>query len=219
MNKCTLIAVVGASALASSWSAQAKVAEPGVHGKVTADMFWGSTKIRETRQEDDEIPVLSAQIEHDVPYLPNFRIRYTALDTQYIAYDKFDYTFYYRPLRTENLELDLGFTLTDYRNSFYEDTETNDSGDFDGIIFSWYANALIAVPNTNLAVIGEFDFGETSDIKSADLTGGLQYTFDLDSVDLVVRGGYRVMDYTFKEFDSKAYGFVDGWFVGGQVAF
>ncbi|OBT16369.1 hypothetical protein A9264_11135 [Vibrio sp. UCD-FRSSP16_10] len=219
MNRCTFVAVVGACALASSWAVQAKEAQPGIHGKVTADMFWGSTKIRETRQDDDELPVLSAQIEHDVPYLPNFRIRYTGLDTTYIAHDKFDYTFYYRPLRTENLELDAGFTLTDYRDSSFYDEDSGQRIDFDGVIFSWYANALIQVPNTNFAVIGEFDYGETSDIKSADVTGGVQYTFALTSADIVLRGGYRVLDYTFKSIDDKAYGFVDGWFVGAQVAF
>ncbi|CAM4039408.1 MULTISPECIES: TIGR04219 family outer membrane beta-barrel protein [Vibrio] len=219
MSKWTLIAAIGTAALGASWSVQAKVIEPGVHGKVTADMFWGSTKIRETRFADDELPVLSAQIEHDVPYLPNFRIRYTGLDTDFLAHDKFDYTFYYRPLRTENLEFDAGFTLTDYRDSRFYDPETNTTIDFDSVIFSWFANALIQVPNSNFAVIGEFDFGETDELKSADLTGAIQYTVAFDSADIVLRGGYRVLDYTFKEVDKKAYGFVDGWFAGVQVAF
>ncbi|CAM3109972.1 TIGR04219 family outer membrane beta-barrel protein [Vibrio rarus] len=219
MNRYTLIAVVGVGALTSSWSVQAKVLEPGIHAKVSADMFWGSSKIREIRLQDDELPVLSAQIEHDVPYLPNFRIRYTGLDTTSLKHDKFDYTFYYRPLRTENMELDAGFTLTDYRDSLFYDQETNSTIDFDGVIFSWYANALIQVPNTNFAVIGEFDFGETDKLKSADLTAGMQYSIEFSATDVILRGGYRVLDYTFKDVDSKAYGFVDGWFVGAQVAF
>ncbi|GAM65916.1 ABC-type Fe3+-hydroxamate transport system [Vibrio ishigakensis] len=74
-------------------------------------MYWGSTKIRETRKEDDDIPSFSASIEHDVPYLPNFRLRYTKLDTPDLAHDKYDYTFYYRPLRTDALEFDVGFTF------------------------------------------------------------------------------------------------------------
>ncbi|WP_261816109.1 TIGR04219 family outer membrane beta-barrel protein [Vibrio gallicus] len=218
MNKCTLVTVVSVSALAMPISAQAQPEDYGLQGSVTADVFWGSTKIKETRKEDDTIPSFSASIEHDVPYLPNFRLRYTKLDTPDIAHDKYDYTFYYRPLRTDNLALDLGFTLSDYRNSFYR-YDATESGDFDSTIFSWYANALIAVPNSNFAVIGEFDFGETSKIKSADMTAGIQYRIECDSIDVIFRGGYRVLDYTFKEYDKKAYGFVDGWFLGSKITF
>ncbi|GAM69802.1 ABC-type Fe3+-hydroxamate transport system [Vibrio sp. JCM 19236] len=218
MNKCTLVAALTASALAMPATAQAQQAKSGLQGSFTADMYWGSTKIRETRKEDDDIPSFSASIEHDVPYLPNFRLRYTKLDTPDLAHDKYDYTFYYRPLRTDALEFDVGFTLSDYRNSFYR-YEPGQEGDFDSVIFSWYADTLIRVPNTNFAIVGEFDYGETDEIKSADVTGAIQYTFSFQPVDVSIRGGYRVLDYTFKEYDKKAYGFVDGWFAGVKFEF
>lgn len=59
MNKCTLVAALTASALAMPATAQAQQAKSGLQGSFTADMYWGSTKIRETRKEDDDIPSFS----------------------------------------------------------------------------------------------------------------------------------------------------------------
>ncbi len=201
-----------------SFSSGAAEQEKNWSVALTADGVWASTKIRDIRDEDTTMPSFAAAIEHQLPYLPNFRVRYTGLDSEKIKHDKTDLTFYWRPLRTDNLDFDVGFTLTDYANSFYFYDE-NSQGEFDDFIFSWFASMAIRVPSTDLYLVSEFDYGETDAIKTADVSAGLQYNLPFDAVDVALRGGYRVLDYTFYEFGDKAYGFVDGWYAGASIKF
>ena len=93
MNKMPLIALVGMLSLSSAVSAEE---EFSYTAKVGADMWWGSTKLNEVRQdEDSNSPSVYFAFEHNAPMLPNASFRYTSIDTDALAFDKYDYTFYY----------------------------------------------------------------------------------------------------------------------------
>jgi outer membrane protein len=223
MKSRTRLLILGALAVGTS---PVFANDLGLQGSVGVDANWGSTKIGtpsdgDVRRNEEVYPAIYGSLIHEVPYLPNVKLRYTQLETEYISHDKFDYTFFWRSFRSDVLKLDLGFTFSDYRNSeFIYDKENNIGGDFDDTIFSWYANGEIHFPGTNLAMIGEFDFGETDLIKTADVMAGMQYTLPIEKVDLAIRGGYRVLDYTFYEYhDKNSTGFVDGWFLGLKADF
>ncbi|MBM7038193.1 TIGR04219 family outer membrane beta-barrel protein [Vibrio ulleungensis] len=186
--------------------------------ELAADAIWASTKINDVRDEDDTLPSFYADIEHDIAYVPNFRLRYTGIDTAKLKHDKTDFTFYWRPLRTENLLFDAGFTLSNYANSYFEYSDSS-KGDFDDTVFSWFAAMGVRVPSTNLHFISEFDFADTSSMKSTDLTVGAHYDIPLDRVSLGLRGGYRVLDYVLKDFGEKPYGFAHGWYAGASIKF
>ncbi|MCG9565944.1 TIGR04219 family outer membrane beta-barrel protein [Vibrio chagasii] len=221
MNKMPLIALVGMLSLSSAVSAEE---EFSYTAKVGADMWWGSTKLNEVRQdEDSNSPSVYFAFEHNAPMLPNASFRYTSIDTDALAFDKYDYTFYYTLLEHKLMNFDAGLTFTQYSDSNYIEPQKGTLSSFDEFTWSFYGNAEINVPDTNFDIIGTMEFGDSSGIKSADLMAGVQYRIPVSESEIALRGGYRVIDLDSDEFfDSelgKNFVMVDGWFAGAEVRF
>ncbi|PTP11788.1 iron-hydroxamate ABC transporter substrate-binding protein [Vibrio sp. 10N.286.51.C3] len=221
MNKMPLIALVGMLSLSSAVSA---AEEFSYTAKVGADMWWGSTKLNEVRQDDDSnSPSLYFAFEHNAPMLPNASFRYTSVDADSLAFDKYDYTFYYTLLDHKLMNFDAGVTFTQYSNSNYIEPKTSTQATFDEFTWSFYGNAEINVPDTNFDIIGTMEFGDSSGIKSTDLMAGVQYRIPVSESEIALRGGYRVIDLDSDEFFSselgKSFVMVDGWFAGAEVCF
>lgn len=221
MNKMPLIALVGMLSLSSAVSAEE---EFSYTAKVGADMWWGSTKLNEVRQdEDSNSPSVYFAFEHNAPMLPNASFRYTSIDTDALAFDKYDYTFYYTFLEHKLMNFDAGLTFTQYSNSNYIEPQKGTQASFDEFTWSFYGNAEINVPDTNFDIIGTMEFGDSSGIKSTDLMAGVQYRIPVSESEIALRGGYRVIDLDSDEFfDSelgKNFVMVDGWFAGAEVRF
>lgn len=222
MNKMPLIALVGMLSLSSAVSAEE---EFSYTAKVGADMWWGSTKLNEVRQDDDSnSPSLYFAFEHNAPMLPNASFRYTSVDADSLAFDKYDYTFYYTLLDHKLMNFDAGVTFTQYSNSNYVEPKTDGAQtSFDEFTWSFYGNAEINVPDTNFDIIGTMEFGDSSGIKSTDLMAGVQYRIPVAETEIALRGGYRVIDLDSEEFFSSEVGkefvMVDGWFAGAEVRF
>ncbi|EDK26133.1 hypothetical protein VSWAT3_10236 [Vibrionales bacterium SWAT-3] len=221
MNKMPLIALVGMLSLSSAVSAEE---EFSYTAKVGADMWWGSTKLNEVRQdEDSNSPSVYFAFEHNAPMLPNASFRYTSIDTDALAFDKYDYTFYYTLLEHKLMNFDAGLTFTQYSNSNYIEPQKGTQSSFDEFTWSFYGNAEINVPDTNFDIIGTMEFGDSSGIKSTDLMAGVQYRIPVSESEIALRGGYRVIDLDSDEFfDSelgKNFVMVDGWFAGAEVRF
>ncbi len=221
MNKMPLIALVGMLSLSSAVFA---AEEFSYTAKVGADMWWGSTKLNEVRQdEDSNSPSVYFAFEHNAPMLPNASFRYTSIDTDALAFDKYDYTFYYTLLEHKLMNFDAGLTFTQYSNSNYIEPQKGTQASFDEFTWSFYGNAEINVPDTNFDIIGTMEFGDSSGIKSTDLMAGVQYRIPVSESEIALRGGYRVIDLDSDEFfDSelgKNFVMVDGWFAGAEVRF
>lgn len=221
MNKMPLIALVGMLSLSSAVSAEE---EFSYTAKVGADMWWGSTKLNEVRQdEDSNSPSVYFAFEHNAPMLPNASFRYTSIDTDALAFDKYDYTFYYTLLEHKLMNFDAGLTFTQYSNSNYIEPQKGTQASFDEFTWSFYGNAEINVPDTNFDIIGTMEFGDSSGIKSTDLMAGVQYRIPVSESEIALRGGYRVIDLDSDEFfDSelgKNFVMVDGWFAGAEIRF
>ncbi|MFA0037954.1 TIGR04219 family outer membrane beta-barrel protein [Vibrio sp. 10N.261.52.A1] len=221
MNKMPLIALVGMLSLSSAVSAEE---EFSYTAKVGADMWWGSTKLNEVRQdEDSNSPSVYFAFEHNAPMLPNASFRYTSIDTDALAFDKYDYTFYYTLLEHKLMNFDAGLTFTQYSNSNYIEPQKGTQASFDEFTWSFYGNAEINVPDTNFDIIGTMEFGDSSGIKSTDLMAGVQYRIPVSESEIALRGGYRVIDLDSDEFfDSelgKNFVMIDGWFAGAEVRF
>ncbi|MFZ3410638.1 TIGR04219 family outer membrane beta-barrel protein [Vibrio chagasii] len=221
MNKMPLIALVGMLSLSSAVSAEE---EFSYTAKIGADMWWGSTKLNEVRQdEDSNSPSVYFAFEHNAPMLPNASFRYTSIDTDALAFDKYDYTFYYTLLEHKLMNFDAGLTFTQYSNSNYIEPQKGTQSSFDEFTWSFYGNAEINVPDTNFDIIGTMEFGDSSGIKSTDLMAGVQYRIPVSESEIALRGGYRVIDLDSDEFfDSelgKNFVMVDGWFAGAEVRF
>lgn len=222
MNKMPLIALVGMLSLSSAVSAEEAFSYTA---KVGADIWWGSTKLNEVRQDDDSnSPSLYVAFEHNAPMLPNASFRYTSVDADSLAFDKYDYTFYYTLLDHKLMNFDAGVTFTQYSNSNYIEPKANGAQtSFDEFTWSFYGNAEINVPDTNFDIIGTMEFGDSSGIKSTDLMAGVQYRIPVSKSEIALRGGYRVIDLDSDEFFSselgKSFVMVDGWFAGAEVRF
>ncbi|WP_261885179.1 TIGR04219 family outer membrane beta-barrel protein [Vibrio pomeroyi] len=221
MNKMPLIALVGMLSLSSAVAAEE---EFSYTAKVGADMWWGSTKLNEVRQdEDSNSPSVYFAFEHNAPMLPNASFRYTSIDTDALAFDKYDYTFYYTLLEHKLMNFDAGVTFTQYSNSNYIEPQTITQTSFDEFTWSFYGNAEINVPDTNFDIIGTMEFGDSSGIKSTDLMAGVQYRIPVSESEIALRGGYRVIDLDSDEFFKsdlgKSFVMVDGWFAGAEVRF
>jgi len=221
MSKTPLIALMGMMFSATAMSADS---ESFYSAKVGTDMWWGSTKVNEVRRDDSSAPSLYFAFEHQFPMLPNASIRYTTVDANYMAFDKYDYTFYYNLLEHELLHFDAGITLSQYGNTKYIDAaDSSNNSTFDELTWNFYGYGEINVPNTRIDIIGSMEFGDSSGIKSTDLMAGAQYRLPVDGVEIALRGGYRVIDLEAPDmFDSslgKPFVFVDGWFAGAEVRF
>ncbi|MCZ4311495.1 TIGR04219 family outer membrane beta-barrel protein [Vibrio sp. 10N.222.54.F12] len=240
MNKMPLIALVGMLSLSSAVSAEE---EFSYTTKIGADMWWGSTKLNEARSSDSNSPSLYFAFEHNAPKLPNASFRYSTVDTTLLAFDKYDYTFYYTMLDHKLMNFDAGVTFTQYANSHYKDPYSSKTTSFDEFTWSFYGNAEINVPNTHLDIIGTMEFGDSNGIKSTDLMAGVQYRIPVADTEIALRGGYRVIDLDSDKFFSselnkpletdkepdplddpkpgppKSFVMVDGWFAGVEVRF
>lgn len=196
------------------------LAEESYNGEVAIEQWWGGSKIDGNREDKDQTLSFYAALETDLNYLPHLKVRYSHVDVKYTELEKYDYSLYYSVLEHDVLHFDLGLTLSSYTDTRYNNKETNQEFDFDGGIWSIYASGTIKVPNTNVNIIGQYDFADRDNKKMADFTAGLNYSLLLQPIKLSLRGGYRVMDYTFfKESDKQATVFIDGWFIGIQANF
>lgn len=207
------------SALLFSSSALAS----SIRTTVGADAWFGDTKIDEQRRDHATAANLFVAIEHDQPYLPYASLRYTSIDADYAGFDKYDFSFYYRVLEREHMLFDAGVSLTKYSDSHYRTSiSPQPSYSFNELTFNWYAYAELSIPNTDFDIIGQFDFGNSKDIKRADVLAGVQYQAS-DTV--AIRAGYRVVDLEFDDLAnetpevSESLIFVDGFFVGAEFRF
>ncbi|WP_217516100.1 TIGR04219 family outer membrane beta-barrel protein [Vibrio metschnikovii] len=220
MNRIKTI-LCGVAVCVSS-SALAEEAAYGV--KVGAEMWWGKTKIDNVRYDTAQVPVISFAVEHSFDYWPNMSFRYSHVDAQTVTFDKYDYTLYYRLLDRQSLRFNAGVMLSQYRSTDYRAPD-NQHYDFNDLTFNWFGYAELSIPNSNVDIIGQIDFGESKGIKSADMTAGIQYVIDNPTYPLSLKAGYRVIDLEFTNLatqspqTSESLVFVDGWFIGAEMRF
>lgn len=190
---------------------------------IGADAWLADSKIDDQRRDDDIAPNVFITLEHDLDYVPYVSLRYSSVDGDYAGFDKYDFSFYYRLLERDNMLFDTGVTFTQYNNSYYYAIQSPEQKyDFDELTFNLYAYAELALPNSSFDIIGQFDFGNSKEIKRADVLAGVQYRVN-DEV--AIRAGYRVVDLeldnlaTLMPDVAESLIFVNGFFVGAEYRF
>ncbi|USD65040.1 TIGR04219 family outer membrane beta-barrel protein [Vibrio sp. SCSIO 43136] len=211
------LAFVGLAATSTGLAAQ----ESELNFRFGID-YWGArTQVeqsKETIHQDSveaRVPFYLA-IEHNYPYVPNFRVRYTPVEGEYIEYNKYDYTLYYDIIEHDLMHFDIGATWSTYADGDYRNPAQTERT-FTKRIFSWHANAEINVPNSDFSIIGEFDFANRSGNKTADLTAGVRYDFDIEKFDAAIRGGYRATEYKFDFMADNDFYLTHGFFIGVEL--
>ncbi|NLS13463.1 TIGR04219 family outer membrane beta-barrel protein [Vibrio sp. SM6] len=205
-------------------SAENGKSSPDIHiaGMVGFDVWQASAKNDEVRGNDDTAAGMQVALETSLPYVPHLKLRYLPVNTGDVQFDKSDVTFYYPLIAHKLMDFNGGLTLSNYADAQWSQPSNGARHSFDEMVFGWYADATIRVPNSGFAIIGEFDFGNTAGIKHADVTAGAQYTVSKFGGEWQLRAGYRVIDLMLTDVGTATGEhkvFVDGWFAGVHYRF
>lgn len=127
-------------------------------------------------------------VEHFIPLLPNAKLKYSDLSTEYADSTKVDSSaanaiLYYELFDNDLFEFDFGLAYTRLEMA------VNLSSD----IAQAYGAAKIHIPATGIHAFAEVISGSVTDDSATDAELGLAYTFNPDSVllNFAVRAGYR----------------------------
>ncbi|WP_318479559.1 TIGR04219 family outer membrane beta-barrel protein [Photobacterium leiognathi] len=208
--KKVMLSVAAAVALASAVPAQADTLL-GV--KVGADAWFANAKV-DGNKSDDISGSYYASIEHFIPLVPNFMVRYNNIDTGNVAFEQSDLTAYYEILDNDLVALDLGVTVSKFGS-----VKLNNDDRFSDWQPTLYGNAEIGIPATPLTVFAQANAGNFDGTRLFDGQAGVKYTIGLVAADLNIRGGYRMMDYDFDKAKNTGDVDLDGWFAGVEVDF
>ncbi|WP_305402865.1 TIGR04219 family outer membrane beta-barrel protein [Photobacterium leiognathi] len=208
--KKVMLSVAAAVALASAVPAQADTLL-GV--KLGADAWFANAKV-DGNKSDDTSGSYYASIEHFIPLVPNFMVRYNNIDTGNVAFEQSDLTAYYEILDNDLVALDLGVTVSKFGS-----VKLNNDDRFSDWQPTLYGNAEIGIPATPLTVFAQANAGNFDGTRLFDGQAGVKYTIGLVAADLNIRGGYRMMDYDFDKAKNTGDVDLDGWFAGVEVDF
>lgn len=196
---------------------------------------------------DSETPALfSFALEHPVPLIPNFRLRFgdfsssgantlsqnftlngvtyplsTQVDVNFDLQSS-DFIFYYELLDNDAISLDLGvngkYLDGDLRVS--DGTQTTHQT-FKGVVPMLYGAVNFGVPATKLSLFGDFNLLSVGGQTLRDYQAGASYTLvENMAVDFSVRGGYRKFELELDDLDGiYADWSFDGLFLGIEADF
>ncbi|MDA7745882.1 TIGR04219 family outer membrane beta-barrel protein [Psychromonas sp.] len=147
--------------------------------------------------------------EHPIPVIPNIKLRYSDLSNNDISNDSsvMNGILYYEVFDNDLFEIDLGLTYTGTESD-------NKSADLGQV----YGAAKLHIPGVGMYAFAEAIGGSITDDNALDVTGGLAYTFNPDSVllNFIVRAGYRLQEIEFKNTPKQTN---EGLFAGLEVHF
>lgn len=171
-------------------------------------------------------------LEHPIPFIPNFKIASTTLDTAGSAtitgdftfdgntyssssalettFDAsfVDYTFYYELLDNDLLTFDIGLTARDLESQInvtgdISGTPTSSDLSVSGIVPLVYVNTIIGLPFTGFNIFAEANFLSFDDNTLYDYQVGVSYeVLDNLAVDLDVTFGYRSLKLELDDIDD-----------------
>ncbi len=188
----------------------------------------------------------SFALEHPVPMIPNFRLRFTdmsssgrsdldrtfnfggvsypvnaSLGTEFNLQSS-DFIFYYELLDNDTVSFDLGLNGKYLDGDILVNDGTNQSKEtFKGLVPMLYGAVEFTIPTTRFSVFGDFNLLSVGDHTLRDYQAGAAYTLvDNMAVDFSVRGGYRKFGLELDDLDGiYADWSFDGLFLGIEADF
>ncbi|MGB5446213.1 MAG: TIGR04219 family outer membrane beta-barrel protein [Psychromonas sp.] len=151
--------------------------------------------------------------EHFIPMVPNAKLRYsdlsseTTADSTQIDSSVSNAILYYQLFENHLFDFNLGLAYTRLDSDFQ-----NISADLAQAYFA----AKFFVPATGISAFTEIISGSLNNDTANDIELGLAYTFNPDSiVNIAVRAGYRLQDFTVDDAEQEN----KGLFAGMEVHF
>lgn len=148
-------------------------------------------------------------VEHFIPLLPNAKIKYTDLSSEYsvnsseFASSSVNAILYYQLFDNDLFEFNFGFAYTRVETDFL-----NLSTELGQV----YGAAKVQVPGVAMHAFAEMITGSISDDNATDTQLGLAYTFNPDAARLTfsARAGYRSQEVEFSHTRQKNNGLFAG---------
>jgi outer membrane protein len=190
----------------------------------------------------------SFALEHPVPLIPNFRLKFAELSSDernqlsadfdfngvpYSANESVDvdfnlqssdFIFYYEFLDNDLVSLDLGLNVK-YLDGDIQVKSSSDgdssSQTFKGVVPMLYGAFQIGVPATRLSFFGDLSLLSVGDHTLRDYQAGVAYTLiENMAIDINLRGGYRSFTLELEDLDDiYADWTFDGLFLGVEADF
>ncbi len=208
--------------------------------------FADSNNLQDFDHGSETPAVFSFSLEHPVPLVPNFRLRFTDLsssgrtnlDTSFdfdgVTYpvnarlgtefnlQSSDFIFYYELLDNDTISFDLGLNGK-YLDGDIQVSDGSQSSreSFAGVVPMLYGAVEFGIPASRFSVFGDFNLLSIGDHTLRDYTAGAAYTLvDNMAVDFSVRGGYRRFNLELDDLDGiHADWSFDGLFLGVEADF
>ena len=194
----------------------------------------------------DTPAAFSFALEHPIPLLPNFRLRFadmsssgnstldrtfnfggvsypanTSLGTEFNLQSS-DFIFYYELLDSDAISFDLGLNGKYLDGEVLVDDGVNPSKEtFKGVVPMLYGAIEFGLPMSRFSIFGDFNLLSVGDHTVQDYQAGAAYTLvDNMAVDFSVRGGYRHFNLELDDLDGiYADWAFDGLFLGIEADF
>lgn len=219
-SKLLALAAVAALPFASQADTFAGIYMGAQYWDMDAEGGFGSGNVtQEYTLNDEGKGIFWMAVEHPLPFLPNFMMRYNQMDTYGYAdvedfefggivyngesdvdaeLDHLDLVMYYEILDNSLTSLDVGVNLKygDYKVTVTGDTIVDDivytettKESYKGVIPMVYGAAQLGVPGTGLSFFGEANWIGVGDANAYDVQIGAQYLF-IDN--LAVEAGAQI---------------------------
>ncbi|UJF19553.1 TIGR04219 family outer membrane beta-barrel protein [Vibrio sp. SS-MA-C1-2] len=171
--------VLGVKAGVSAWAVDSEIKQHGSSDDTGDDPSYGGF----------------VAIEHFIPLVPNFKVRYNKFDVNDAELTNSDLIAYYEILDLDALSVDLGVAATYIDSQIYHKN-------FSGFAPSVYANVDFSIPATPISFYTEANFGSFDNTSTLDAQAGIKWGLGLAAFDLNIRAGYRIIDNDYDDFDN-----------------
>lgn len=182
--------------------------------------------------EDETFVSYYVALEHPVPVVPNFKLKYTELElngntvindtftfgdssfttntaaTTYSDLTHVDYIFYYEIFDNDLISIDLGLNVKQFDGEITVTGTDNsvlatETVDFSGFVPLAYGRAEVGLPFTGLSAFFEGSFLAIDNNKVQDYQVGVAWELvDNLAVDVAVKAGYRSMTLELDDVDN-----------------
>ncbi|MGO1190398.1 hypothetical protein [Vibrio casei] len=89
--------------------------------KIGSDYWWTTNKVDEIKYQGDNSISAYIDVSHSLPYVPNFKIRYTQIDNDSMNFNNIDYITYYSVLHTNRIALNVGLSVSQFQGGNYKE--------------------------------------------------------------------------------------------------
>lgn len=173
--------------------------------------YGANSNVQPYSVDDDDVSAnIYVALEHPLPFVPNVKIKRTALEAvnsfgeQDADFDNTDYTLYYEVFDNDIVSIDLGINGKAFDgNARVIDGDIVQNREFSGLVPTAYGAARVGLPFTNWTITGEAKALSFDDSDVRDIQAAIEYRIvDNMAADIAISAGYRSMKVELDDMDG-----------------